>query len=90
MGPVLALGVFRNPVGVGLVESLSRPGGNVTGFSDMHADLSGKYVQFAIELGKSQATINYLWYTGWADGTPNRAVITPTRASKLVRTFIPA
>jgi putative ABC transport system substrate-binding protein len=65
--PILFINV-GNPVGVGLVESLSRPGGNVTGFSDMHADLSGKYVQFAIELGKPQATINYLWYTGWADG----------------------
>ena len=41
---------------------------NVTGFSDMHADLSGKYVQFASQLDKPQATINYLWYTEWADG----------------------
>jgi putative tryptophan/tyrosine transport system substrate-binding protein len=65
--PIVFINV-GNPVGVGLVESLSRPGGNVTGFSDMHADLSGKYVQFAIELGKPQATVNYLWYTGWADG----------------------
>jgi putative tryptophan/tyrosine transport system substrate-binding protein len=65
--PILFINV-GNPVGVGLVASLSRPGGNVTGFSDMHADLSGKYVQFAIELGKPQAAVNYLWYTGWADG----------------------
>jgi putative ABC transport system substrate-binding protein len=65
--PVLFINV-GNPVGVGLVESLSRPGGNVTGFSDMHADLSGKYVQFASELGEPQATVNYLWYTEWADG----------------------
>jgi putative ABC transport system substrate-binding protein len=36
--PILFINV-GNPVGVGLVESLSRPGGNVTGFSDMHADL---------------------------------------------------
>jgi putative ABC transport system substrate-binding protein len=65
--PILFINV-GNPIGVGLVESLSRPGGNVTGFSDMHADLSGKYVQFAIELDKPQGTVNYLWYTGWADG----------------------
>jgi ABC-type uncharacterized transport system substrate-binding protein len=65
--PVLFINV-GNPIGVGLVESLSRPGGNVTGFSDMHADLSGKYVQFANELGDPQATVNYLWYTEWADG----------------------
>jgi putative ABC transport system substrate-binding protein len=65
--PIVFINV-GNPTGVGLVESLSRPGGNVTGFSDMHADLSGKYVQFAAELGTPQQTINYLWYTGWADG----------------------
>ena len=65
--PVLFINV-GNPVGIGLVESLSHPGGNVTGFSDMHADLSGKYVQFAIEVGKPQAAVNYLWYPGWADG----------------------
>ena len=65
--PILFITV-GNPVGVGLVASLSRPGGNVTGFSDMHADLGGKYVEFAIELGKPQAPVDYLWYSGWADG----------------------
>ena len=65
--PILFINV-GNPVGVGLVESLSRPGANVTGFSDMHADLSGKYVQFASELGDPQGAVNYLWYTEWADG----------------------
>jgi putative tryptophan/tyrosine transport system substrate-binding protein len=57
-----------NPVGIGLVASLSHPGGNITGFSDVLADLSGKYVQFAIELGKPQAPIDYLWHTEWPDG----------------------
>jgi putative ABC transport system substrate-binding protein len=65
--PILFINV-GNPIGVGLVASLSHPGGNVTGFSDMHADLSGKYVQFATELDRAQATVNYLWYTEWADG----------------------
>jgi putative ABC transport system substrate-binding protein len=57
-----------NPVAIGLVESLSRPGGNVTGFSDVLADLSGKYVQFAAEFGKPRAAANYLWHTEWSDG----------------------
>jgi putative tryptophan/tyrosine transport system substrate-binding protein len=57
-----------DPVGIGLVESLSHPGGNATGFSDVLADLSGKYVQFATELGKPQAAIYYLWHTEWPDG----------------------
>jgi putative ABC transport system substrate-binding protein len=57
-----------NPVGIGLVESLSHPAGNVTGFSDVLADLSGKYVDFAMQLGKPQAPIAYLWHTEWPDG----------------------
>ncbi len=57
-----------NLVGIGLVESLSRPGGNVTGFSDVLADLSSKYVQFAFELGRPQSAIYYLWHTEWPDG----------------------
>jgi hypothetical protein len=40
----------------------------VTGFSDVLADLSGKYVQFALELGKQPTALHYLWHNGWADG----------------------
>jgi putative tryptophan/tyrosine transport system substrate-binding protein len=65
--PILFINV-GNPIGVGLVQSLPHPGGNVTGFSDMHADLSGKYVEFATELDKTPTIVNYLWYTEWADG----------------------
>src|SRR5450631_4418197 len=57
-----------NPIGIGLVESLSRPGRNATGFSDVLADLSSKYVQVAAELGTPQSAIDYLWYTQWPDG----------------------
>jgi ABC transporter substrate binding protein len=71
MIPIVFINV-GNPVGVGLVESLSRPGGNVTGFSDMHADLSGKYVQFASELAsrKSQSII-----FGSPDGRTGNTVV---------------
>jgi putative ABC transport system substrate-binding protein len=57
-----------DPVGVGLVASLSRPGGNITGFSDVLLDLSGKFVEMAESLGELQAAVNYLWYTRWANG----------------------
>jgi putative tryptophan/tyrosine transport system substrate-binding protein len=65
--PIVFINV-GNPVGLGIVESLSRPGRNVTGFSDVLADLSGKYVELARELGGQQETIDYLWYTEWPDG----------------------
>jgi putative tryptophan/tyrosine transport system substrate-binding protein len=57
-----------NPLGLGIVDSLSRPSRNVTGFSDVLADLSSKYVELARELGGQQETIDYLWYTDWPDG----------------------
>jgi putative ABC transport system substrate-binding protein len=41
--PIVFISV-GNPIGIGLVESLSRPGGNATGFSDILGDLGGKLV----------------------------------------------
>jgi putative ABC transport system substrate-binding protein len=65
--PILFIDVF-NPIGLGLIESFSRPGGNVTGLSDMHPDLSGKYVQFARDLNRSQAPVDYLWFAQSVNG----------------------
>jgi putative ABC transport system substrate-binding protein len=45
--------VFANvtdPVGMGLVASLARPGGNITGFSTFEYGLSGKWLELLKEL----------------------------------------
>ena len=42
--PVVFTGT-SDPVGTGLVKSLARPGGNVTGFSTMAADLGAKQIE---------------------------------------------
>jgi len=47
--PVVFLAV-GDPVGAGVVESLARPGGNVTGLSDLAAQLQGNRLQFLREL----------------------------------------
>jgi putative ABC transport system substrate-binding protein len=65
--PIVFLSV-GDPVAVGLVETLSRPGQNATGFSDILAELSAKLVDLARELIKPQTTIHYLWHTAWPDG----------------------
>ena len=52
---------------MGLVETLARPGGNATGFSDIFSDLSAKLVELTRTLNK-QDTIDYLWHTAWPDG----------------------
>ena len=65
--PIVFLNV-GDPVAIGLVESLSHPGRNATGFSDILADVSGKLVDLARELNKGQASVSYLWHTAWPDG----------------------
>jgi putative ABC transport system substrate-binding protein len=42
--------VVGDPVGSGLVKSLARPGGNVTGLSTQHADTAGKRLELLREL----------------------------------------
>ena len=42
--PIVFIGAI-DPVGAGLVESLARPGGNVTGFSQFDYSLSGKWLE---------------------------------------------
>ena len=65
--PIVFLSV-GDPIAMGLVASLPRPGQNATGFSDILADLSGKLVDLARELNKPRATVDYFWHTAWPDG----------------------
>jgi len=43
--PIVMVGL-DDPVGTGLVASLARPGGNITGLTAMHPDLVGKQLEF--------------------------------------------
>jgi putative ABC transport system substrate-binding protein len=65
--------VFMNvgdPVGAGLVASLNRPGGNVTGFSSQSTDLYGKRLQLLQELLPGKQVIAVLMNPE----TPNAAL----------------
>ena len=46
----IVFGLAGDPVGIGLVASLARPGGNVTGLSDQATDLAGKRLEILREL----------------------------------------
>jgi putative ABC transport system substrate-binding protein len=49
-----------NPVGAGLIESLARPGGNVTGLSSMLPDLNSKFVELLHQVVPSARRVAYL------------------------------
>ena len=46
----IVFALAADPVGTGLVASLARPGGNVTGLSNQSADLAGKRVELLREV----------------------------------------
>ncbi|MGH7304811.1 MAG: ABC transporter substrate-binding protein [Candidatus Rokuibacteriota bacterium] len=52
--------VDADPVGKGLVGSLARPGGNITGLSDAHADLVPKRLELLKEVIPSVARVGVL------------------------------
>jgi len=59
-----------DPVGIGLVVSLARPGGNVTGLSSIASDLSGKRLELLKEVVPAASHIAVL-------SNPSSAVVPP-------------
>jgi putative tryptophan/tyrosine transport system substrate-binding protein len=52
-----------DPLGSGLVESLARPGKNITGLSSMSQELSGKRLELLKESFPKVRRLGVLWYT---------------------------
>ena len=59
--PVVMLGA-ADPVGVGLVASLSRPGGNITGVSLQSPELAGKRMELLTEIVPKLIRVAFLAY----------------------------
>jgi putative ABC transport system substrate-binding protein len=57
-----------DPVGTGLVSSLARPGGNITGLSLMVPDLDGKRLELLKEAFPKVARVAFLWNPSGARG----------------------
>jgi putative ABC transport system substrate-binding protein len=53
----IVMTVHADPVGSGIVASLARPGGNITGFSDGHADLAPKRLELLKEIVPSVSRV---------------------------------
>ena len=53
--------VHADPVGVGHVASLARPGGTITGLSDQHGDTAAKRLELLKEVAPSMSRVAVLW-----------------------------
>jgi putative tryptophan/tyrosine transport system substrate-binding protein len=67
--------VAGDPVGSGLVESLARPGGNVTGFMTTEFTVGGKWLELLKEIGPSLTRVAVLRDPTQGSGTSQFAVI---------------
>ena len=47
--PIIMVGIGADPVAAGLVESLARPGGNITGLTQLTSELAGKRLELLKE-----------------------------------------
>ncbi len=52
--------VVSNPVGAGYVSNLSRPGGNITGFSTFEPEMAGKWLQLLRQVSPGLKHVNML------------------------------
>ena len=57
-----------DPVGDGFVESLARPGGNATGFTNTMSSLGGKWVELLKEAAPAVSKVGYLFNKAAAPG----------------------
>ena len=59
--PTVVLGGTGDPVATGLIASLARPGGNITGISDVSAQLSPKRLELLKDLIPTLKQVAMLW-----------------------------
>jgi putative ABC transport system substrate-binding protein len=67
----IVMGSPGDPVGTGLVASLARPGGNVTGMTTMAFELSRKRLELLVELLPTGSRIAVLWNSSNAASEEN-------------------
>ena len=59
--PIVMMGAGADPVEAGLVESLARPGGNVTGLTNLARELGGKRLELLKEAVPKVARVAVLY-----------------------------
>ena len=72
--PIVFVNV-TDPVGAGYVESLARPGGNITGFSSFEYEFSGKWLELLKEIAPGVTRVAVLRDTSSGSGVGQYAII---------------
>ena len=57
----IVFAIITDPVGQGLVQSLARPGGNVTGFTDFEPPMAGKWLEMLTQITPAPARVAVLY-----------------------------
>src|SRR5215470_17200178 len=57
-----------DPVGDGIVLSFARPGGNITGFTNVEASMGGKWLELLKELAPAVTRVGFLFHRAMAPG----------------------
>src|SRR5262245_29511675 len=68
----IVMPIITDPVRLGLVASLARPGANVTGFATQNDELAGKWMELVKEMLPKVSRVAFLWspiYDGGAQAT---------------------
>ena len=74
--------ISQDPVAAGIVDSLARPGGNITGLTRLGRDLSGKRLELLKEVVPGISRVGVLWNADGA-GIGFRAYDAAARALKI-------
>jgi putative ABC transport system substrate-binding protein len=87
--PIVIVGVGVDPVAAGLVESLARPGGNITGLTLLFRELSGKRLELLKEAVPKLDTVAVLYDPTYSVGALEVKNVLPVAARALGLTLQP-
>jgi len=81
--PIVMMGAGLDPVEAGLINSLARPGGNITGFTDLTGHLGGKLLELLKEAVPKVARVAILYQANNARNTFEFKEVLPASARAL-------
>ena len=87
--PIVMIGVGADPVEAGLVDSLARPGGNVTGITNLSRELGGKRLELLKEAVPKLARVAVFYEPADPDSVREVKELLPAAARALKLTIQP-